>query len=142
MYIHEFSSLPSLAKSPARGKTHIERKIAVMLYLSNLLKKTFLNTRQQKEKNQTIWIRLLGVGISSKCYLIQLVTFSPSSPAHLTRIQEGDLYHCVLRVRPLHSCLHFKAPGFSRMLGCSCHQGQCKCQQPQALSLVQRAKGA
>lgn len=150
MYVYGVSSLPSLAKSPSAGKkTHTKRKVIVVLYLGNLLKKNPSQQQVTERKNlfvQDSWVleHRASVLFNSVCHVFSVFPCpSHQDAAYLAcGMQEGDLSHRLLQIRPLHSCLHFKALDFCRVLSYSFHWGQYTCQRPQTLTVFQRAKGA
>lgn len=62
-------------------KTHMKRKIIAVLYLSNLLKKNRLNSRQKKEEKQTVqdsWVLECRASalFNSVCFLHLLLSIS------------------------------------------------------------------
>lgn len=101
MYVYGVSSLPSLAKSPSAGKkTHTKRKVIVVLYLGNLLKKKPFSTAGDRKKKTCLYKTAGCWSTEQVCYLIQFVTFSPSSPAHLTRMLLIWLVGCRKEIYP------------------------------------------
>lgn len=122
-YVCIWGFLPSqLGKKPCRGgKTHTERKMIVVLYLSNLLKKHPFQ-HQAAVRKQTCLYKAAGcwsVLFNSVCHVFSLFPCpSHQDAASLAcGMQQGDLSHWLLQLRPLQFMFSLQSTGLLQSAG-------------------------